>query len=573
MNLTISELARAVGKSEGFVRQHIHRGHLPVRRAGGRVSVALDEALNWARARELPLVQPRSTRSEGTCAVDRVARITVLAWEPKGELAKNLFTLVRLRTRHTLGPWAPETNGEWFCAEAEGDLRLFSVDCPADRAREAIGQIVNAGELSVGEIDVHYALVPTPRHHGAYRDNRRGEETGIPSPFTNHSAAITEYWSRADELGDRWYALLGAPPPGVAPLLARLGFALDRYPDRVGNVVVADAQDALSCSLSATWDNTLRFSVRSVGPLRDYLRATIWARHCRDEILRVQAPVTLGTRVIPVPTDMDEIGFSVYDTSDGRCVDMMAYYLLTEIVVNLGVTTGPTLHLRDRGPRGIRHSHASTSRSQIRVDPRENEKGLDASVRQRYLRRTSYLREATARNGQRLASFGPDDFPQATDYFIGLLPSYADSRKPIYIADPYFMKDVGRPELMRFYLKVFSATSNRTLNILCKGDGETRNPPWWASLPATMIRHVRVRSFSVPKRPNLGYFHDRYVITPDREVSVSTSFNGWKRTGVVLIEVPFGVYRTQAERLWALPPGYENKTVRVGEIYDGRPNG
>lgn len=573
MNLTIAELARAVGKSESFVRQHIHRGHLPARRAGGRVSVALDEALNWARSRELPLVRPHSAWSENLSTTDRVARITVLAWQPKGERARNLLTVVRLRARSTLGPWAPETNGEWSREEAKGDLRLFSADHPADTAREAISQIVDAGELSVGETDVHYALGPTPRRHGAYRDDRPGEETGIRSPFTNHSAAITEYWSQADELGDRWYALLGAPPPGLAPLLARLGFGLDRYPDRVGNVVVADAQDALSCSLSARWDNTLRFSVRSVGPLRDYFRATIWARYCRDEILRVQAPVTLGNRVIPVSSDVDEIGFSVYDTSDGRCVDMMACYLFTEIVVELGVTTGPTLHLRDRGPRGIRHSHASISRSQIRIDPRENENALDTSVRQRYLRRASYLREAKARKEQRLASFGPDEFPKATDYFVGLLASFADARKPIYIADPYFMKDAGKPSLMQFYLRVFSATSDRPLNILCKGAGESRLPPWWASLPATMTRHVRVRAFCVPKRPNLGYFHDRYVITPDRELSVSTSFNGWQRTGVVLIEHPFGVYRAKAEYLWALPAGYENETVRVGEIYDGRPNG
>ena len=32
MNLTVAELARAVGKNENYVRQHIHRGHLAVRR-------------------------------------------------------------------------------------------------------------------------------------------------------------------------------------------------------------------------------------------------------------------------------------------------------------------------------------------------------------------------------------------------------------------------------------------------------------------------------------------------------------------------------------------------------------
>ena len=44
MNLTIPELARAVGQSENFVRQHIQWGHRPVQKAGRRVSVAVDEA-------------------------------------------------------------------------------------------------------------------------------------------------------------------------------------------------------------------------------------------------------------------------------------------------------------------------------------------------------------------------------------------------------------------------------------------------------------------------------------------------------------------------------------------------
>ena len=34
MDLTIAELARAVGKSEPYVRQHVHRRHLTARREG-----------------------------------------------------------------------------------------------------------------------------------------------------------------------------------------------------------------------------------------------------------------------------------------------------------------------------------------------------------------------------------------------------------------------------------------------------------------------------------------------------------------------------------------------------------
>ena len=49
MNITIAELARAVNKSETYVRQHIHRQHLVARKDGRNISVALSEAARWAQ--------------------------------------------------------------------------------------------------------------------------------------------------------------------------------------------------------------------------------------------------------------------------------------------------------------------------------------------------------------------------------------------------------------------------------------------------------------------------------------------------------------------------------------------
>ena len=573
MNLTIPELARAVGRNENFVRQHIHRGHLPVQKAGRRVSVALDEALHWARSRELPLVLPHSARSTATDHSDRVARITVLAWQEDGAPARNLFTLVRLRARHLVGPWAPETPAKWSSEPAEKGLRLFWVDLPADEARAAVDLMVNSGVLPVGKSQVHYALESVARRHRAYRDERGGPEEGMRSPFRRHSARITEYWSREDELNDRWYELLEDPPSRLKPLLERLHFPLDRFSDRVGNAVVADAQDALVCSLSARWDNTLHFSAKSKTPLPSLFRAVIWARHCQDDVLRLEVPVTDGSRVIPVSSDVDEIGFSIYDTSVGQCLDRMACYLIKDLVVNFSIGAGTTLEVRDNGPRRIRHSHASISNSQIRIDPGEGENRRDASIRQRFLRRRSHQREDAARRERHLARFGPDAFAAATDYFIERLTSYEDPRKPIYIGEPYFMKAGMNSDILDFYMRIFSATSSRPLNVLCGFVEEPTPRPWWRSLPGLMTRHLRVRSFALPNREGANYFHDRYVITPDREISVTNSFNGWKRSGVTFIQNAFDVYRTEAEYLWSLPGGYEGRSVSVREIYDGRADG
>ena len=393
------------------------------------------------------------------------------------------------------------------------------------------------------------------------------------SPFTNHSARIAEYWSLENQLNDRWYELLEDPPTALNPLLERLRFRLDRYPDRVGNVVVADALDALTCSLSACWDDTLRFSTVSKMPWPNPLRATIWARDCQNDVIRLEVPVTEGSRVIPVSSDVDEIGFSIYDTSDGQCLDKMACYLIKDVVVNLSIDAGTTLDLRDKGPRKVRHSHASSSNSQLRIDPGKHENGLDASIRQRFLRRRSHQREDAARRERRLARFGPDDFAAATDYFIERLTSYEDPQQPIYIGEPYFMKAGTKSDILDFYLRILSATSSRPLNVLCGFVDEPTRQPWWTSLPGLMTRHLRVRSYSVPNREGGNYFHDRYVITPDREISVTNSFNGWKRSGVTFIQNAFGVYRTEAEYLWALPEAYEGRSVSVREIYDGSADG
>ena len=573
MNLTIPELARAVGRNENFVRQHIHRGHLPVQKAGRRVLVPLDEALHWARSRDLPLVLPQSARSTATDHGDRVARITVLAWQEDGAPARNLFTLVRLRARHTLGPWAPETQGAWSCEPAENNLRLFWVDLPADVARAAVDEMVKTGVLTVGKTDVHYALRSTPRRHRAYRDQRDGPEARIRSPFRRYSSRMTEYWSPEDDLSDRWYELLEDPPSCLKPLLERLHFRLDHFSDRVGNAVVADAQDALVCSLSAGWDNTLHFCAKSKTPLPGHFRAAIWARHCQDDVLRLETPVTEGPRVIPVPSDVDEIGFSIYDTSDGQCLDEMAYYLIKDVVVNFSMDAGPTLKLKDRGNQRIRYSHGSALHSKIRIDSDEKLSGLDVSVRQRYLRRKSHQSQSAARRDRHLARFGPDEFAGATDFFIERLTSYEDAKEPIYIGEPYFMNAGTKSDVLDFYMRIFSATSSRPLNILCGFVEELARRPWWRSLPGLMTRHLRVRSFAVPNRDAANYFHDRYVITPDREISITNSFNGWKRSGVTFIQNPFDVYRTEAEYLWSLPEGYEGRSVSVREIYDGSADG
>ena len=61
-------------------------------------------------------------------------------------------------------------------------------------------------------------------------------------------------------------------------------------------------------------------------------------------------------------------------------------------------------------------------------------------------------------------------------------------------------------------------------------------------------------------------FHDRYLITPDKEIIITHSINGWHDQGVTFATLSFGVYRAEAEELWSLNVGRNQNGVHVEEI-------
>ena len=81
--------------------------------------------------------------------------------------------------------------------------------------------------------------------------------------------------------------------------LARLSALLTRGPDRIGNLMIAGADDAVSCDLHTQHDRALRLKhVDSTEQVTDTYRATVWASHSGDEVLR---------REILVPSPATEI--------------------------------------------------------------------------------------------------------------------------------------------------------------------------------------------------------------------------------------------------------------------------
>ena len=113
MSFTISDLALAIGKDENYVRQHIRRNNLAVRRDGRRVFVEEAEAVRWAKEKGLPLSQAIRTPELDGEVSKRAARMTVLALQASNGTSTNMFTLIRHRDHKSLGPWAENENLSW----------------------------------------------------------------------------------------------------------------------------------------------------------------------------------------------------------------------------------------------------------------------------------------------------------------------------------------------------------------------------------------------------------------------------------------------------------------------------
>ena len=568
MYLTVPELARAVNKSESYVRQHIHRKHLAVHRDGRNVSVEEDEAARWALSLGLSYVPTVRFSKAVKDSKGRSARVTVLTWHPKDARPVNLFTHVRHRRREALGPWASEPEETWSSRVAITDtkgetkeFRLHTLDMPYGKCQGLVDCILGDGTLEINGLEVYYHLEHTPRRHWAFRDQRAGVDSSVISPFSKHSAQVTEYWSFAEEPRERWLEVNESSVACLQPLLARLGFPLARCVDRIGNLMISGAEDDIDCDLTVSQRKALLFSVKGDELLPDTYTATIWANHSDDAVLRQQVAVTQNKIMVDLQSEVDQIGFAVYRNSDGLCVDLMDTYLVMEIHIGMNVETGQTLELRDRR-RGTTHRVSPwRSRSTVRVGLDDNDEAPDKEIRRAVLDRKVHQRETDARKEGNWARFGPSQFDEAVEYFLGLLSRHSYSEEPIYLADPYFMARGSTETETKLYLGMFDASVGRPLRILCGHRGSGK--PWWSGYPDLLTNHVTVRAFTSRDRPA---FHDRYLITPDREIVITNSLNGWSTRGVTFASPPHGLYRVEAESFWSMDVGVPSRGIDVIEV-------
>ena len=149
---------------------------------------------------------------------------------------------------------------------------------------------------------------------------------------------------------------------------------------------------------------------------------------------------------------------------------------------------------------------------------------------------------------------------EAVDYFLDLLRRHTYSHEPIYLADPYFMTRRSDGSADRLYLGIFQTAMGRPLRIIC---GRQEGSAWWSNYPPGLIGHATVRSFT---KNDVSLFHDRYLVTSEQEILISNSISGWDSDGVTFAALPYGVYREEAEVLWAIPLGKHSDGTNVWDV-------
>ena len=501
---------------------------------------------------------------------ERTARMAVLAAAQPDAAYRNLFTLVRHRRLAAVGPWSGTPDGAWSCAELGEGLCLCSADMPFQQCQTLIDQIVASAKLNIDGREILYDLDPMPRRHRAYRDERSPfkdrpfPDSPIPSPFKQHSAEVHEYWSFPGEPDRKeWRTQLEKLRDQQPDQLSHLGCSLDRFSNRLGNLMVAGAEDAVCCALDLRHDRlhhqrVLCLQVDTSDPLPGLYRATVWAKCSGDIVLKREISVNSRLTRINLASDIDHIGFAVYRVSDGECIDYYESHLVKEVKVDARML-GPKVSYQDHRGRIIHEVTRSNSNKVIKVNSSNNNHSLDGEVRRKWLDYRSYEREASARRDSNFVRFQPDEFDQATKHFIELLERHTDRSDLVYICDPYFL-DIRTGNVLgswRLYVDLFTKTSGQEIRILC-AKKLNRTIDWWSQFNGVPTSHVTIRSF-LRRSENQGEskpaFHDRYLITPNREILITHSLNGWSKSGVTFAALPYGVYRAEAEQLWTYGRG------------------
>ena len=573
MRLTVADLALAIGKDENYVRQHIRRKNLATKKDGRRVFVEEAEAVRWAKERGLPLSLAIRTPVPDGRVSTRAARVTVLALQAPNGTTTNMFTLIRHRHHKSLGPWAENENQNWHgettsvenAGQAEG-LTLYRLDTTLAKCLEMVKRILQTGVLNIDGSEIQYSIEHSPRHHWIYRNHTASHQEFLETPFTRHSAEITEYWCFDSDTQARWMAALEAAEKASRAMAKVLHFPLDQRPDRAGNLMIASAQDAIEGEITARHGKNLILRVAGndwTTPPPGAYSATVRAYHGGDTLVQCSMEIRDPETVIGCEADTDRVGYAIYRNSDGQCIDQFETYLVKSIAINTTVA-GPEvrMNIKTNGNSIEVGTSLGTSRETRTFENNDGDE-MDQAIRTKYLLYRSWERDQAARNEGGLVRFGPEQVEGAIAYIRNLIDQESSSEGSVYFADPHFMGESPGDVEVKLLTAILAESRGRPLNILV---GQHWKKGRKLEYPRPLVAKAAVKSFTHAGERGRPAFHDRYLITPAGETLITNSVNGWGKQGVTFNRLSHGVYRAEAEYLWSLTTGADENGVLAEEV-------
>ena len=487
--------------------------------------------------------------------ITRAARMTVMAMQGTDGISTNVFALVRHRDHRSLGPWYEE-NLNWYRStvpvENAGDIRslsLYRYDGTLAKCQEFVRRILQEDKLEIEGHEIQFKLEPNPRHHWAFQEHTSSGIKSLHSPFRNSSSEISEYWCFDTEIREKWIATVLADAETTEKMATALHFPIIRRTDRVGNLMITNAQDAIESEIRALQDNRLVLRVASrdwTEPPKGEYSATVWADHSGDRVLRRSLEVNRSEMVLDHESDVDLVGYEIYRNNDGECIDRYEAHLIKEIGISMTVI-GQPMNVRVVGKSYSFERQINTnsigSTSSISDN---NSGGLDQAIRQKHLEYNAYETDRAARKEGNLHRFKPEEVDEAIEHIAQLVRPKTSWKGPVYFADPHF-KGESETEV-KMLTAILSEAYGQPLNILCG----LWDDQWKLGYLKSLVAQAELRSFTRTKDGRtLPAFHDRYLITPDGETLITNSVNGWDTDGVTFHSSPYGVYKAETEELWS----------------------
>ena len=497
--------------------------------------------------------------------------MTVLAIRGDDGTSTNVFTLIRHRDRRSLGPWDKEETLNWYCdtvpVESAGEtkcLSLYRCDGIMAKCQELVKRILQEGKLEIEGQEVQFTLERKPRHHWAYQDNTPSGTGSLNSPFSKSSAEITEYWCFDAKVQERWTTTVQAAAETTEQIAAALHFPINQRLDRVGNLMIAKAQDGIESEITARQGNRLILRVASKDwsepPLGAY-SATVWADHSGDKVIHRSIEICDSETVINHESDVDLIGYEICRNNDGECIDRYEETLIKEISFQLSVSGPPTelnIHVPRKGYSIKRQISTDSSASTFSVT-NENNEDLDQAIRLKHREHIARENDRSARRDGKYR-FRPEQADEAVEHLAQLVRPKPGQQGPIYFVDPRF-KAESESEV-KMLTAILSEARGQPLNILCGRWENNRR----LNYPKSLIAQARVRSFTHADGRGDPAIHDRYLITPAGETIITNSVNGWAKDGVTFDSSPYEVYRAETENLWSLNVGVSGNGILVREV-------